>query len=171
MSDLQTKFDELLEKQRAIAAEFQQTAQQLFKETTKVFFAENPSVKAIVWNQYTPYFNDGDTCEFSVGEPYFTNAEGEDLNDISWGEYEGDRDDIWAANSIHWVMNRRDDEYYKDTVALIEKSGGINAVSCDNFEKIIQSAEMRDVMLAMFGDHTTIVATAQGFAVSECEHD
>jgi hypothetical protein len=166
MSELQTKFDELLEKQRAIAAEFQQTAQQLFKETTTQFFVENPGVKAIVWKQYTPYFNDGDTCEFSVNDPYFTNAEGEDLNDISWGEYEGDRDDIWSADS--WSINKGYDE---DTRELIEKCGGVNVQSCDKFSSIICSSEMQDVMLAMFGDHVEVVATAQGFDVSSYDHD
>lgn len=171
MSELQTKFDELLEKQRAIAAEFQQTAQQLFKETTTQFFVENPGVKAIVWKQYTPYFNDGDTCEFSVNDPYFTNAEGEDLHDISWGQYDGERDDIWVAESIGWLMNHKDNGYNGDTIRLIEKSGGVNAQSCDNFSSIICSSEMQNVMLAMFGDHVEVVATAQGFDVSSFDHD
>lgn len=162
MNELQNKFDELLEKQRAIKAEFQQTAQQLFKETTKVFFVENPAVKAIVWNQYTPYFNDGDTCEFSVHEPCFTNAEGDDLDDISWGEYNGDREGIWASES--WGINnsqaQADDAYI-----------GVNAQSCYNFSNIITSAEMQDVMLHMFGDHVRVVVTAEGFDVSSCDHD
>jgi hypothetical protein len=162
MSDLQNKFNELIEKQRAIKAEFQQTAQQLFKETTKVFFTENPTVKAIVWNQYTPYFNDGDTCEFSVNEPAFTNAEGEDLDDVSWGEYQGERDDIWAAEA--WTINngqaQGDDAY-----------SGLNAQSCYNFSNIITSSEMQDVMLAMFEDHVTVVATAEGFNVVGYDHD
>jgi len=162
MSELQTKFDELLEKQRALKAEFQQTAQQLFKETTKVFFTENPGVKAIVWNQYTPYFNDGDTCEFSVNEPCFTNAEGDDLDDISWGEYEGDRDDIWAAEA--WSINTG------ETLAP-NSFGSTDSKSCYNFSNIITSAEMQDVMLAMFGDHVHVVATAEGFDVSEYSHD
>ena len=34
-----------------------------------------------------------------------------------------------------------------------------------------QLQTMQTLMLAMFGDHTTIVATAQGFDVSEYEHD
>ena len=66
MTTLQQKFDELVEKQRALQKEFQTTAQALFKETTKEFFDQNPLVNAIVWTQYTPYFNDGDTCEFHV---------------------------------------------------------------------------------------------------------
>jgi regulator of replication initiation timing len=47
MSDLKTKFNELIEKQRALALEFQTTAQSLFKETTKEFFEQNPGVKSI----------------------------------------------------------------------------------------------------------------------------
>jgi len=162
MNDLQNKFDELLQKQRALKAEFQQTAQQLFKETTKVFFAENPSVKAIVWNQYTPYFNDGDTCEFSVNEPSFTNAEGDDLDDISWGEYNGERDDIWAAEA--WTINN----------TKIKEPGSfadIDEQSCYNFSNIITSSDMQDVMLAMFGDHVTVVATTDGFNVVGYDHD
>ena len=58
MSTLQAKFDELLEKQRALQLEFQTTAQALFKETTKEFFDQNPLVESIVWTQYTPYLND-----------------------------------------------------------------------------------------------------------------
>ena len=33
----------------------------------KELFAARPEVLAVTWKQYTPYFNDGDTCEFSVG--------------------------------------------------------------------------------------------------------
>lgn len=33
------------------------------------FFAAHPEVAAIRWRQYTPYFNDGEACYFSVCEP------------------------------------------------------------------------------------------------------
>ena len=36
----------------------------LSEEFKKVFDA-HPEIKAIRWTQYTPYFNDGETCEFS----------------------------------------------------------------------------------------------------------
>jgi len=32
------------------------------------FFAKHPEIKMLYWTQYTPYFNDGDPCLFSVGE-------------------------------------------------------------------------------------------------------
>lgn len=35
----------------------------------KAFFAENPEVQRLQWQQYTPYFNDGEECVFSVYSP------------------------------------------------------------------------------------------------------
>lgn len=32
------------------------------------FFGAHPEASAVRWRQYTPYFNDGDACEFSVHE-------------------------------------------------------------------------------------------------------
>lgn len=29
-------------------------------------FVEHPTIQTISWTQYTPYFNDGEPCEFSV---------------------------------------------------------------------------------------------------------
>lgn len=36
----------------------------------KPWFEANPTIEAISWTQYTPYFNDGDTCEFSAHIDY-----------------------------------------------------------------------------------------------------
>ena len=82
MSDLQTAFDTLLNEQRELQKKFQAQGQALFKETFKEFFDNNPGIKAVVWTQYTPYFNDGDECVFRVNSPTFTNAEDEDLDEI-----------------------------------------------------------------------------------------
>lgn len=30
-------------------------------------FIKHPDIKCIYWRQYTPYFNDGDACVFSIG--------------------------------------------------------------------------------------------------------
>jgi len=39
------------------------------KKAFKVFLEAHPEIKCIFWSQYTPYFNDGDPCTFSVHEP------------------------------------------------------------------------------------------------------
>lgn len=172
MSELQTKFNQLIEEQRALAQKFQETAQSLFKETTKEFFDKNPGVNAAVWTQYTPYFNDGDTCEFNVNDVSFTNASGEDLQDnarsISWGEYEGEEENIWVAES--WSMNSTGD-WGKEIQEKLNKAGGVDVKSCELFSKMVCSSEMENVMKAMFGDHVLVIATRDGFDVEEYDHD
>ena len=164
MSDLQTAFDKLIEEQRELQAKFQTTAQALFKETTKKFFEGNPGVTAVIWTQYTPYFNDGDTCEFSVNDPNFTNANEEQLGEFTrWGEYEGEDESVWSESS--WGF-----EYAKknNPNASFE---GVDMKSIEKFSKMIQSTEMEDVMKAMFGDHVKVTATREGFNVDDCDHD
>lgn len=154
MTSLNEAFDKLIEEQEALQRKFQTQAQSLFKDITKEFFEKNTHVKAIIWNQYTPYFNDGEECVFSVNDPTYTNAEGEDLDDISsWGEYEGEKDDIWTWEG--WGSAPE----------------GIDIKPLQEFSAIVCSEAMTDVMRAMFGDHVTIRATKDGFSVDEYDHD
>jgi len=69
----------------------------------KPFFEKYPEAKSVVWVQYTPHFNDGDTCEFGVREPEIHGDDGEDrycygegLTDKELGIGAEDAfDDIW----------------------------------------------------------------------------
>jgi hypothetical protein len=151
MSDLKTKFNELIEKQRALALEFQTTAQSLFKETTKEFFEQNPGVKSITWTQYTPYFNDGDECLFSVHEPSFSNTD--DTENINWEDYDGDEEGVWVYSG--WG----------------DKPEDVSLENMNEFSKLLQSDEMEDVMEAMFGNHVKVAATRSGFDVTDYDHD
>lgn len=171
MSALQEKFNQLITEQEALRKKFQETAQALFKETTKEFFDLNPGVKCVVWTQYTPYFNDGDTCEFGVNNPTFSNAEGSDVYNVTgWGEYDGETEGVWATDNISYVMNS-DRDYYKETCDLILAGEKVDVDSCSNFSDMVLSNPMEDVMYAMFGDHVKIIATREGFDVEEYEHD
>lgn len=169
MSTLQEKFDELLAEQAELKRKFQEQAQEMFKGVTKEFFEKNPGVTAVVWTQYTPYFNDGDTCTFGVHEPTFTNSpSGEDVT--PWGEYEGEEEGIWACENVGYVL-ASDRSYYKETADAILAAGGVDAASCDAFSRMINSSEMEDIFLAMFGDHVKVTATREGFDVEDYEHD
>lgn len=168
MSALQEKFDQLLTEQEELRRKFQVTAQQLFKETTKEFFDGNPSISAVVWTQYTPYFNDGDTCTFNVNSPTFTNAP--DPENVRWGEYSGDEEGVFAVENMQYAM-KSDSEYYKADQEAIRKAGGVDVDSCEAFERMICSSAMEDVMLAMFGDHVQVIATRDGFEVNDYDHD
>lgn len=164
MSTIQEEFDKLLQEQQELTKKFQAKAQDLFKETTKEFFDKNPAVTAIMWTQYTPYFNDGDTCEFSVNEPYFTNAKGDQVDDLTrWGEYEGEDEGVWSESS--WGF-----KYTKERHPETDFSG-VDQAMVNKFSGLIQSSDMEDVMKAMFGDHVRVTASREGFDVEDIDHD
>jgi hypothetical protein len=92
LADLKAKFEAAKkqiadESSAALAAEIKQ------------MFKDNPKVESIRWNQYTPYFNDGDPCVFSVKDLYYKPEGG----DEDGGDYE---DGYFDA------------EYSKDPVAV-----------------------------------------------------
>lgn len=170
MSKLQSAFEQLISDQAELQRKFQEQAQGLFKEITKEFFDKNPGITGVVWTQYTPYFNDGDTCVFSVQDPTFTNAPVDELSDIRWGDYEGDTEGVWAADNVGYVLES-DREYHQDTKNAILAVGGVDAAACALFSKAVGSSEMEDVMQAMFGDHVKVIATREGFDVEDYDHD
>lgn len=157
MNALKEQYDNLISEYQRVRTEFQTKAQAVFREMTKELFDANPGIKAIVWTQYTPYFNDGDTCEFRVNDLYFTNAEGEDLDDVSaWGDYEGDNEDVRVFST--WEMKKN-------------QFSGVDSKVANEFESMFNSNEMQDILEEMFGDHVQVVGTRDGFSVTEYEHD
>lgn len=112
----------------------------------KRFFEEYPHVKALGWTQYTPYHNDGNPCEFGVGEFYASTRDGVDYSDVS---------------SLHDENGTFQDAYDirgsdKKTAAALERMG--RSASDEVFE-------------AAFGDHVMVIATPEGFHINEYDHD
>jgi hypothetical protein len=108
---------------------------------------------------------------FNVNTPTFTNATGNDLRDVTgYGEYDGDNDDIWAVDNLKYVLNSGRD-YYESDRRKILAGPAVDVESCDLFSSMIQSSEFEDVMLAMFDNHSKVIATRDGFDVEEYDHD
>lgn len=127
--------------QKELAAEF--------KVATQFFFEETP-VKAIVWNQYTPYWNDGEECTFRVDEVYFVTS---DLT-------EEQIDDICSAYDVE------DDEQYT-TVNSYDKSELADV--CIKFSRLIEYNS--HLMKEVFGDHALVILTKDASTVKEYEHE
>ena len=64
---------------KKIKAEGEKAVKSFFKE----YFEKRPDVYGVRWTQYTPYFNDGDPCVFSMGavSVFPTQADFEDDDD------------------------------------------------------------------------------------------
>jgi hypothetical protein len=153
------EFEKLIDDYQKTVAETRQKLSTNIKTIFKQIFEENPTINAFCWEQYTPYFNDGDTCTFSVVSICATNATGDDPNLIKWGEYLGDNEDVEIFDC--YSTSKKQKEFVKS----------FNSEQVMKFLKMLESDDLRDVMLATFGDHVNVVATRDGFEITECYHD
>lgn len=55
-----------LKEHQKLGEMLREKGQSIFEEAAKELFKNNPSLKSFSWTQYTPHFNDGDPCTFSV---------------------------------------------------------------------------------------------------------
>jgi len=152
-----TKIQDLISTYLKAREEFLAQGKEAIGALFKQFFLDNPGVKSIRWEQYSPWFNDGDECVFSVRSPVFTNAETWD--DISWGEYDGeDGDTVWI-----WG-----DDTYK-IVGAQPSAEEVKAMT--ELNNLIQSSALEDVFHDLFGNHARVTVTAAGIDVDEANHD
>ena len=151
-----SKLNDIIEKYSEAKNAFQTEAPGLLKEEFKEFFKKVPEVKVIKWAQYTPYFNDGDACVFGVYEPVFSNAEGDEVFEVSsWGEYEGEQEGIFAFQGTYGLPTE-----------LQERKKQIAEMS-----ELITDPDMEEVLGATFGDHVVVTVTAKGIDVDGYDHD
>lgn len=65
---LSTKhFAPFIEAKKALDEKIKAEGEKSVKSFFKEFFEKRPDVYGVKWNQYTPYFNDGEPCVFRVG--------------------------------------------------------------------------------------------------------
>jgi hypothetical protein len=65
-------------------AKMSDLAKPLVESATQQLFEVCPEIESVYWTQYTPYFNDGDSCYFSVHELHFIL-----VGDVAPDAYEG----------------------------------------------------------------------------------
>ena len=151
-------FDELTALKEAYDEKLHNEGEDAVKELFKEFFDKYPKAETITWRQYTPYFNDGDPCYFSVHE--MTLEMNEDEED---GPEEGDEDEEDEDEDDDYS----DGEYDSYSLSLSEdpdlKKMG------EDFGALQDIPD--DVLEHVFGDHVRITATRDGFDVTEYSHD
>lgn len=129
--------NKLVDKIKAEFKEFENKKQVLIEELRKDFpnllkplFDKSKKIDYISWTQYTPYFNDGDTCSFSsgAGDAYPNNLDwdynhtgGYDwlsdriyLNDKLVENPEYDKEESNIMVEIREVLEEIPDDFYRD---------------------------------------------------------
>lgn len=133
---------------------------------------DDPTIKAFGWTQYTPYFNDGDTCIFSVNNPWFLTIDDPEIDDIEdLDEYEVSYysgHPSLGKRGYHWegeYPNRKmvDEAYTGPDEARYNR---VKALS-----DAIDSGHFDNVLLEAFGDHAEIIVRASGITVDSYSHE
>lgn len=119
------------ERKKLLIKELQEQFPVMFKE----LFDKYPNAESISWNQYTPYFNDGDECIFSVHNDNLevNNQQSWDLDEDSevYGEFEAIEEDFKT------VLQTIPDDFYRDLFGdhvqvTINKNGTIDTEEYDH---------------------------------------
>lgn len=82
LKDVSKKFQDTI---KSLEKEMKKMGGEAFYNELKPLFEKYPEVKFVNWTQYTPHFNDGDECTFSVNiydVLYAYDQDSEDLDDV-----------------------------------------------------------------------------------------
>lgn len=161
---IKEKFEIIREKQKEIKKlkkEILDSSVKIFTDLTKIIFEKYPKVKSFGWNQYTPYFNDGETCFFSVN--------------TDWIYING-----YPADESVWI-NKTKIKNFGTWNQKLKKYEGRTEVLNLNYDEDLSKAtdEIReflnnfdeDFFMSQFGDHAEVKITSEGISIDELEHD
>jgi hypothetical protein len=158
------KFAVLREKQEEIKKlkeEMLEASNKIFTDLTKTIFEENPKVKSFGWNQYTPYFNDGETCTFSANTDYIY-INGVSVDESDWIS------ETKITNYGTWNREKREYEGRKEVPNLNYDPELVK--SSDEIREFLSNFD-EDFFMSQFGDHAEITVTVDGVSVDEHEHE
>lgn len=130
---------------------------------------DDPTIVEFGWRQYTPYFNDGDTCTFSAhGLWVRTNADEPE-------EYARDLDfyghpTLGQMTGGEWVDNP-DGPGRKKVGEQYEGPDEARYLRCRALYQAVDHSEFDDVLLDAFGDHAEVTVRRDGIEVEFYEHD
>lgn len=161
LQEMTARFEEARQELRRQAEE---QGRPILIEAAKDLFAAG--AEALRWRQYTPYFNDGDACEFSVSDVSVrVSSLPEDC-----GDYEDGFVDAWHISYAFDHVRPGDDYGQEVRDAFTAESGAEFKELVKDFSHLICQAE--EFMEALFGDHVEITLRADGtFEVEDYEHD
>ena len=161
------------ELQKNIAENGKKALQKILKE----YFKENKDVLCIFWDQYTPYFNDGEECVFSVND--VTSVEILELENFPRNK---ETNELILPTSKEMFENKRYDsidfDFMEDRLQK-EMKEPITSEEYSRFFDIFYNSSLtkgfskiEDVMRIIFGDHVDVfVDNNLNSLTMECKHE
>ncbi|MFC7983854.1 hypothetical protein [Streptomyces sp. NPDC057336] len=130
---------------------------------------DDPTIVEFGWRQYTPYFNDGDPCEF--------NAHGTWVRTTDDADADEDELEMWGHRSLgdvkggEWVDDPDQPGRRKRVGAKYEGPDESRYHRCKALEKAIEGGAFEVVLLEAFGDHAEVTVCRDGIEVEFYSHD
>lgn len=157
---IQNKLIEINEARQNYQALMKQHGVALVQEMAKDIFDAFPCVRAIQWTQYTPYFNDGDPCYFSVNEARIA------LNkDFMESLQASEKQCLYEYHDDFMEFSCRLTDHQNTPTAQVLKK--INEALGD-FQGVLN--DLSEAMQETFGDHQQITITRDGIEAEEYSH-
>jgi len=145
-----TNFKDTVARLQATMQKARDEAKEAFLAELKTIFSNHQEIKVIKWVQYTPYFSDGDACEFSVQDVIASNYDVVNF----WGEYDSEEDEP-ADLKVYGGYGENE----------------MHNTDLDALSSFMHSSLGHDVLQFAFGDHVSVTVTAAGVEIDEYEHD
>lgn len=169
--------------------EMREAAQEAVKDGTQAIFAEyGDLIEQFGWTQYTPYFNDGEPCEFSMGElSIIAKVDMEELEarsgpfDDDWSRRSAIRDNEWhyggsSAFGGYGEGTNRSDKIIGHSWNNSEKPNPDfderYSAAKDAIQTVYNILSQNDKLARdIFDDHVEVIFTSEGVDVEEYDHD
>lgn len=169
----------IVEKIKAAKVALAAEAKEALMADVKFFFQDVPEVTSVRWQQYTPYFNDGETCEFEVHEARF-------FGPLQEPDEEDSEVDVCYAirkqtERQFEKIGMKEEKSWDGRTRTVPAYGYVDAKRpatereleilqrCNDLSSLISG--LGDYMQDIFGDHVQVTASATGFDVAGYDHD
>jgi hypothetical protein len=131
---------------------------------------DDPTIVEFGWRQYTPYFNDGEPCEFSVRGVWVRTDADQDVDDWYELDLDGKHPSLGDEPYIK-VPTTENGSGWKWEKGPYEGPDQDRYDRCHTLDAAIQGGEFENVLLDAFGDHARVTVRKTGIDVEFYEHD
>jgi hypothetical protein len=143
-SDTKKALQEFRAKKAELDEKIREASKKLFGEASAELFDKHPTMESFGWTQYTPNFNDGDTCTFSAHtcEPYIN-------DDRDWSRFTSK---TYYGGRVNHDYDAVKERMYEDVRKFLA-----------DFDD--------DDLEDMFGDHCKVTVTRKGVTTEDYDHE
>lgn len=145
----------------SIKERYQEEGKAEIQNTLQLFFKEFPEIKKIAWTQFTPYFNDGDECVFSVNDIMFLNDEYE-IGDKATG-YD------WRGNLVENLEIGSMYDFDEVCMSHCKTNSPELQEGIKQLKSLMNTHE--DILKELFGDHVEVHITADSVRIDDYDHE